>query len=221
MLQVLDLRNGALLWSRPIGVFSGTATYDDGRLYVTDADGFTMAIDAASGLTLWSTWVWEEAKPVAYGGKLYSGSEGAVLVHDGATGALVYQDIRGRSLELDPDGRREPDLLRDGVRRRGRVQPLVAQPCRGRARTGTAPRPAATARRRCTPAASSTRTRPRAAAPSERSTTRPRARSCATTRTAHRPRSPATSGWSSRTARWSRATRRRAPRSGASPVTAS
>ena len=126
MLQVLDLRNGALLWTRAIGVFNGTATYDDGRVYVTDADGFTMAIDAQTGETLWSTWLWEEAKPVAYGGKLYSGSEGAVLRERRRDRPARVRGHQGPERRGAAVGGREPHLLRDRLRRCDRVQPLHA-----------------------------------------------------------------------------------------------
>jgi outer membrane protein assembly factor BamB len=102
LLKVLDLRNGALLHERALGVFRGTATYDGGRVYVTDDDGYTTAIDAASGTTLWNAFSGESGPAVATGGKVYIGSSYAVSEFDGATGEARYTSFQGRSAEALP-----------------------------------------------------------------------------------------------------------------------
>ena len=86
VLHALDLRNGATLYSRPIGQFGGTVTYDAGRLFVTDGKGLMFAIDADTGLTLWSRGVPNDGPPLAANGKVYLSS---ALVIDGATGDAV------------------------------------------------------------------------------------------------------------------------------------
>ena len=87
VLRVLDLRNGALLWSHATGTQPVTASYDDGRVFTTDEYGLTIALDAASGLVLWSRSM--ALQPVAAGGRLYTGGSSSLAVHDAATGERV------------------------------------------------------------------------------------------------------------------------------------
>ena len=88
VLHALDLRNGAILWSRAVGEFKSTVAYDAGRVYVTDGYGFMLAIDADSGLVLWSQTISEEHPAVAANGRLYLAGAGVL---DGATGAVLAE----------------------------------------------------------------------------------------------------------------------------------
>jgi outer membrane protein assembly factor BamB len=90
VLHVLDLRNGARMWTRSIGVYHGTLTYDGGRIYVTDGRGFLMAHDAASGLVLWSRFVTSDGPPVAADGRVYLAYS---IVLDGATGEVLSDRV--------------------------------------------------------------------------------------------------------------------------------
>ena len=99
MLRVLDLRNGALLWSNAVGPAThhrrATTTAACSRPTVT---GKTFAFDAASGLVLWSRGTNAESPPVADGGRVYVGGGAGLAVYDAATGALVReQQGRGRA----------------------------------------------------------------------------------------------------------------------------
>ena len=108
MLRVLDLRNGALLWSHAIGTRPVGAGFDDGRVFTTDEYGLTIAFDAASGLVLWSRSTNAQSPPVASDGRLYTGGTGALTVYDATTGELLRSQEGRRSgdavmLTLDAD----------------------------------------------------------------------------------------------------------------------
>lgn len=84
-LYALDLRNGAILWARQIGVRGGGVAYDRGRVYATDDEGFLTVLESASGLVLWTKQLAEGVMPVVEDGLVYI-TRGAAL--DGATGAV-------------------------------------------------------------------------------------------------------------------------------------
>jgi outer membrane protein assembly factor BamB len=93
----LDRRTGAILWSRPVG--GGAAThpvYDDGRLILFNASGLVLAVDPASGRSLWARQQSQtsvRSMPLAYGGLVWTsggGVGGTVYGVDGRDGTLVW-----------------------------------------------------------------------------------------------------------------------------------
>ncbi|WP_181392100.1 PQQ-binding-like beta-propeller repeat protein [Deinococcus irradiatisoli] len=80
--------------AEPFPVNRGVALYD-GKLFRGTTDGHLIALDAATGKTLWNTWMVDSTKgyfmsaaPVAYNGKVYMGAAGADWGANGVIGAF-------------------------------------------------------------------------------------------------------------------------------------
>ena len=201
MLRVLDLRNGALLWSHAIGTRPVTAAYDDGRVFTTDEYGLTIAFDAASGLVLWSRSTSAQSPPVASDGRLYTGGTGALTVYDAATGELLRSQEGRRSgdavmLTLDADKVYAATRCGGAIAYHRDAPGIAWQGPEGGCSTGQWSLPGA-----LQPAGCSTRTRSAPTTRTARSATRRPARSSVPSRRARRPRSPAAAASSSRAAR--------------------
>ena len=91
----LDPLDGHVVWSRPTG--RGTfIAYDAGRIFALDALGTVTAVDAATGVTLWTRTLWEpflNSAPVARDGVLYLTlywDSGALYALDETDGSTVW-----------------------------------------------------------------------------------------------------------------------------------
>ena len=98
--EALDLPTGQLAWGPVVLGFPFTSpvtlAYDGGRVFVLNQTGLITALDAATGVGLWTTalstqWYYKSA-PVAAGGLVYVTPAGdtSVFAIDELTGAIVW-----------------------------------------------------------------------------------------------------------------------------------
>jgi len=110
-IMAMDLRNGEVLWARPMSAYLPLAA-DSRNLYIVNDQGAVLAIDQASGANVW---VQNDLKnristgPLASGGKVIVGDkEGYLHVLDSGNGAISgrYSGDGSRILSnLNSDGR--------------------------------------------------------------------------------------------------------------------
>jgi outer membrane protein assembly factor BamB len=88
----LNLADGSIAWSRPLGVIDSSPTVVDGTVYVGSGNHTFYALDASSGSTKWShvTGSFVTSSPAVVGNRVYVGSyEGQVLAFDATSGGSV------------------------------------------------------------------------------------------------------------------------------------
>ena len=102
-LFALDALSGNVLWTVPMGEEAGTPpTVVNGVAYAPSA-GHLRAIDASTGLTLWTTEVEGGlSSPAVDHGVVFVGGSSGLYAFDAATGALEWSTATGYSAESSP-----------------------------------------------------------------------------------------------------------------------
>lgn len=93
----VDAETGALVWKQtlPGGWVWGSATVDEGRVYVPTVDGHAVCLDAATGHILWMypTAMSVPAEPAIDGDLVYFGSwSHSIYAFDKKTGKIVWKE---------------------------------------------------------------------------------------------------------------------------------
>ncbi|MGA0853433.1 MAG: PQQ-binding-like beta-propeller repeat protein [Luteolibacter sp.] len=93
----VDAENGAPIWKQTIpgGWVWGSATVDEGRVYIPTVDGHAVCLDAATGHIIWSypTAMSVPAEPAIDGGLVYFGSwSHSIYAFDKKTGDIIWKE---------------------------------------------------------------------------------------------------------------------------------
>ena len=90
-IMAMDLRNGQVLWTRPMSVYLPFSA-DNRNLYIVNDEGVVLAIDQASGANVWTQNDLKRrisSQPLVDDGKIILGDkEGYIHILDSSNGAI-------------------------------------------------------------------------------------------------------------------------------------
>lgn len=111
----LDNSTGRTLWQTPPLATEELypdwrVAYADGRVYASNEQGDHLALDARTGVRLWSRkltslYKLERVPPLAFGGRVYITDYDGTTALDGATGVLLFRQPAALSHVVHADGR--------------------------------------------------------------------------------------------------------------------